>query len=58
MHSIAEIPWVIAEDNVDAFYSWPEWRRLKAEVLRLNHFECQECRRTSHARQRLRREAV
>lgn len=31
MHSIAEIPGLIAEDNADTFYSWPEWRRLKAE---------------------------
>lgn len=45
MHSVAEIPGLIAEDNADAFYSWPEWRRLKAEVLRLDHFECQECRK-------------
>lgn len=31
MHSIAEIPGLIAEDNVDAFYSWSESRKLKAE---------------------------
>lgn len=46
MHSIAEIPGLIAEGDEDAFYSWSEWRRLKQEVLRLDHFECQECRRT------------
>ena len=45
MHSIAEIPGLIAKGDEDAFYSWPEWRRLKAEVLRLDHFECQECRK-------------
>lgn len=28
MHSIAEIPGLIAEDNADVFYSWSEWRRL------------------------------
>ena len=31
MHSIAEIPGLIAKGDEDAFYSWPEWRRFKAE---------------------------
>lgn len=31
MHSIAEIPGLIAKGDEDAFYSWPEWRKLKAE---------------------------
>ena len=26
------------------FYSWPEWRGLRAEVLRLDHYECQHCK--------------
>lgn len=26
------------------FYSWPEWRDLRAEVLRLDHYECQHCK--------------
>lgn len=28
MHSIAEIPGLIAKGDEDAFYSWPEWRKL------------------------------
>lgn len=45
MHSIAEIPGLIAKGDEGTFYSWPEWRRLKQEVLRMDHLECQECKR-------------
>ena len=44
-HTLQELSGMVAADNVDTFYSWPEWRRLKQEVLRLDHFECQECKR-------------
>lgn len=44
-HTLQELSGMVAGGNVDAFYSWPEWRRLKQEVLRLDHFECQECKR-------------
>lgn len=36
------------------FYLWPAWRSLRAEVLRLDNYECQECRR----RGRYRRAAI
>lgn len=26
------------------FYSWPEWRDRRREVLRLDHYECQRCK--------------
>lgn len=26
------------------FYSWPEWRALRLEVLRLDRYECQHCK--------------
>ena len=28
----------------DLFYHWPEWKALRAEVLRLDHGECQLCK--------------
>ena len=28
-----------------AGYSWPEWRRLRREVLAVDNCECQECKR-------------
>lgn len=31
--------------NEHEFYSWPEWRRLRREVLKLDNRECQECKR-------------
>lgn len=34
-----------------AFYSWPEWRELRPQVLKLDHYECQLCK----ARGRFRR---
>ena len=31
----------IAEGNLHAFYTSPEWERLRAEVLADDHYECQ-----------------
>ncbi len=28
----------------DLFYHWGEWRQLRAQVLWMDHFECQLCR--------------
>lgn len=30
------------------FYSWPEWRALRAEVLKLDKHECQRCKALRH----------
>lgn len=27
-HTLQELSGMVAADNADAFYSWPEWRRL------------------------------
>lgn len=42
---LAELRGLLNADNEHAFYSWPEWRRLRREVLKLDNFECQECKR-------------
>ena len=42
---LAELRGLLNADNEHAFYSWPEWRRLRREVLRLDNCECQECKR-------------
>lgn len=34
----------IETDNVDSFYHWKEWERLRQEVLRMDHNECQICK--------------
>ena len=31
-----------------AFYSWPEWQTVRADVLRLDRHECQRCRTEKH----------
>lgn len=33
-----------------AFYSWTEWEHLRLEVLKLDHFECQTCKRRGRYR--------
>lgn len=30
------------------FYQWPEWKRIRAEVLKLDHYECQKCKAEKH----------
>lgn len=34
----------IETDNVDSFYHWKDWERLRKEVLRMDHYECQICK--------------
>lgn len=41
---MAELPGMIEAGTSDQFYSWPEWRALRADVLRLDHWECQLCK--------------
>ncbi len=35
---------LLQKGREDLFYHWPEWRALRAEVLRLDHQECQLCK--------------
>lgn len=35
---------LIAEGQEHRFYLWGPWRRLRAEVLRMDRYECQLCR--------------
>lgn len=34
-----------AEDNIHRFYIWKAWRKVRDEALRLQHYECQRCKR-------------
>lgn len=34
----------IRKDNVHAFYVWGSWKRIRKEVLRMDHRECQRCK--------------
>lgn len=36
---------MIAAGTQDAFYDWPEWEKLRSQVLALDSFECQECKK-------------
>lgn len=42
---LAELKTLLSAGSEHEFYSWGEWRRLRADVLRLDNGECQECRR-------------
>ena len=41
---LAELAALLSAGQEYKFYSWPEWRGLRAEVLRLDHYECQHCK--------------
>ena len=35
---------LLAAGREHDFYTWTEWRIRRAEVLRLDHYECQHCK--------------
>lgn len=35
---------LIQVGKAQQFYFWPEWERLRLEVLRFDHYECQRCK--------------
>lgn len=41
---LAELRGLIAQGSEAAFYSWPEWRALRAQVRKLDNGECQICK--------------
>ena len=42
---LAELRGLLEAGSEHEFYSWPEWRRLRREVLAVDNCECQECKR-------------
>lgn len=48
---LAKLQALIDGGNVDSFYHWGAWERLRDEVLRLDNYECQLCKaRGKHRR--------
>lgn len=41
---LARLKDLLAADKGDLFYHWARWERLRDEVLRLDHYECQLCK--------------
>lgn len=41
---LAELIALIKEGKEEKFYSWPEWRRTRADVLKMDNYECQCCK--------------
>lgn len=36
---------LVEQENTDCFYHWPEWKTMRAQVLKLDHYECQICKK-------------
>ena len=39
---------LIQKGQSDLFYSWKAWKRIRQEVLKLDHYECQRCKQLRH----------
>ena len=42
---LAALKTLLDNGSEHEFYSWPEWRALRRDVLKLDNRECQECKR-------------
>lgn len=40
----AQLNALIQSGKAHDFYSWPEWDNLRAEVLKIDNYECQRCK--------------
>ena len=53
-HRLAQLRQLISEGREHEFYLWPEWRGepdgLRAQVLRIDRYECQVCKRRGRYR--------
>lgn len=47
---LAQLKRLIAQGREEAFYSWTEWQELRSEVLKLDRFECQNCKKAGRYR--------
>ena len=47
---LAQLKRLIEQGREALFYSWPEWKMLRAEVLKLDRFECQNCKKAGRYR--------
>ena len=52
---LRELERLIQSGREALFYSWPEWKALRVDVLRLDRWECVRCRELQH---RFRRAAI
>ena len=41
---LAQLRRLIKEGRENLFYSWPEWKQLSADVVKMDRYECQKCR--------------
>lgn len=39
---------LINAGNEHEFYTWTEWIKMRQDVLKLDHYECQRCRKIKH----------
>lgn len=48
---LSQLQAMIAAGKANGFYDWPEWEKVRDEVLRLDNWECQLCKRRHRFRQ-------
>ena len=41
---LADLTALLSAGQEYKFYSWPEWRGLRLQVLGIDHYECQHCK--------------
>ena len=41
---VLQIQRLVENGQGDLFYSWKAWKRLREEVLKMDHYECRRCR--------------
>ena len=44
LERLVQLRTLLGQGREALFYWWPEWQRLRADVLQLDRFECQLCR--------------
>lgn len=44
VNKLIKLQRLIDTDKADAFYSWAAWHKVRADVLKLDHNECQMCK--------------
>ncbi len=44
--TIGDLDEYIHNGKAENFYTWAEWTKIRKEVLRLDHYECQMCKQS------------
>lgn len=48
--ALARLQRLIDDGHAEKFYSWKSWGKVRQEVFKLDHWECQKCKRKGRYR--------